>query len=87
MPKTLTIELPDEAYDALQKLSQEFGISAEQLASEWLTKQIQQVINDPLAKWIGAIEMPPWADRHDELLGEAILREMKGEENDEGDFR
>jgi len=81
MPKVLSIELPDEAYDALQKLSQEFGVPAEQLASSWLTKQIQHAVNDPLAKWIGAIEtgIPDWAERHDEFIGKALIQELRGE--------
>ncbi len=82
MPKTLTIELPDEVYEVLEKLAAGEGKSPSDLGAEWITVMASKIFEDPLEKWIGAIEMPPWADRHDELLGESILKEMRGEGHD-----
>lgn len=83
MPKTLTIELPDEVYEVLEKLATEEGRSASELGAKWIETMAYKFLYDPLEKWIGAIEMPPCADRHDELLSKGILEEMKGEGTDE----
>ena len=79
MPKTLTIELPDEIYEGLQKLAEKRKTTPERIAADWVVFQADQVLNDPLEKWIGAIPMPPWADRHDELFAESLLDESERE--------
>jgi predicted transcriptional regulator len=38
MSKTLTIELPDEVYDIIQKMAAQTGRSVEELALEWITR-------------------------------------------------
>lgn len=37
---------------------------------------------DPMDDFIGSIstDMPGWGDRHDELIGEALYRELRGED-------
>ena len=79
MAKTLTIELPDEIYEGLQKLAEKCQTTPERIASNWLIYQAEQILNDPLEKWIGAIPMSPWADRHDELFAESLLDESEKE--------
>jgi hypothetical protein len=78
MPKTLTIELPDEIYEGLQKLAEKWKTTPERIAADWVVFQADRVLNDPLEKWIGAIPMLPWADRHDELFAESLLDESEG---------
>jgi predicted transcriptional regulator len=56
MPKTLTIELPDEIYEGLQKLAEKWKTTPERIAADWVVFQADQVLNDPLEKWIGAID-------------------------------
>jgi predicted transcriptional regulator len=74
MPKTLTIELPDEIYEGLQKLAEKWKTTPERIAADWVVFQADQVLNDPLEKWIGAIDTGAhwWAERHDELFGESL---------------
>ncbi len=85
MPKTLTIELPDEVYEGLQKLAEKWQTTPESIASDWVVYEAERVLNDPLEKWIGAIDtgIIGWGERHDELLGEALMWEMRGEPDDE----
>ena len=84
MPKTLTIELPDEIYEGLQKLAEKCKTTPERIAADWVVFQADQVLNDPLEKWIGAIDtgVIGWGERHDELLGEALMRKVRGEPDD-----
>jgi len=56
MPKTLTIELPDEIYEGLQKLAEKWQTTPERIASDWVVYEAERVLNDPLEKWIGAID-------------------------------
>jgi len=35
MPKTLTIELPDEIYEGLQKLAEKWKTTPERIAADW----------------------------------------------------
>jgi predicted transcriptional regulator len=84
MPKTLTIELPDEIYEGLQKLAEKWQTTPERIASDWVVYEAERVLNDPLEKWIGAIDtgVIGWGERHDELLGEALMRKLMGEPDD-----
>ncbi len=84
MPKTLTIELPDEIYELLEEWAKEMDISPEQLAADWIKSSAKRIQNDPLSRFIGAIEteIPNWGERHDELIGEYLLRELRGEKDD-----
>ena len=85
MPKTLTIELPDEIYEGLQKLAEKWQTTPERIASDWVVYEAEQVLDDPLEKWIGAIDtgVIGWGERHDELLGEALMRKVRGEPDDD----
>ena len=84
MPKTLMIELPDEIYEGLQKLAEKWQTTPERIASDWVVYEAERVLNDPLEKWIGAIDtgVIGWGERHDELLGEALMRKLRGEPDD-----
>lgn len=50
MPKTLTIELPDEVYEGLQKLAERWQTTPERIAADWVAHQADQILNDPLEK-------------------------------------
>jgi predicted transcriptional regulator len=84
MPKTLTIELPDEIYEGLQKLAEKWKTTPERIAADWVVLQADQVLNDPLEEIIGAIDtgVIGWGERHDELLGEALMKKVRGEPDD-----
>lgn len=48
---------------------------------QWLAQASEAYVDDPLEKFIGAFNsnMPGWSERHDEYLGEALMREMRGD--------
>ena len=85
MPKTLTIELPDEIYAVLEELAAEEGKSVQELGAEWLTAMVARILDDPLEQVIGSLKVgiPNWSERHDELLGEYLRQEVKGGGEDE----
>ena len=80
MPKSLTIELPDEVYAVLEELAAEEGKSVQELGAEWLTAMVARILDDPLEQIIGTIKVgiPNWSERHDELLGEYLRRKAEG---------
>ncbi|MCS7185484.1 MAG: hypothetical protein N3B10_13485 [Armatimonadetes bacterium] len=81
MPKTLTIELPDEVYELLERFATDEGRTPSEVGADWIAAMASKIVEDPLEKWIGAIEIPPCADRHNELISKSILKEIRGEEN------
>ena len=48
MPKTLTIELPDEIYDGLQKLAEKWQTTPERIASDWVVYEAEQSL---MTRW------------------------------------
>ena len=74
MPKSLTIELPDEVYAVLEELAAEEGKSVQELGGEWLTAMVARILDDPLEQVIGTIKVgiPNWSERHNELLNELL---------------
>ena len=85
MPKTLTIELPDEIYAVLEELAAEEGKSVQELGAEWLTAMVARILDDPLEHVIGSLKVgiPNWSEQHDELLGEYLRQKVKGRGEDE----
>jgi hypothetical protein len=85
MPKTLTIELPDEIYAVLEELAAEEGKSVQELGAEWLTAMVARILDDPLEQVIGSLKVgiPNRSERHDELLGEYLRQKVKGGGEDE----
>jgi len=84
MPKTLTIELPDEVYAVLEELAAEEGKSVHEFGAEWLTEMVSRILDDPLEQVIGTLKVgvPNWSERHDELLGAYLRQKAKGESED-----
>ena len=85
MPKTLTIELPDEIYAVLEELAAEEGKSVQELGAEWLTAMVDRILDDPLEQVFGSLKVgiPNWSEQHDELLGEYLRQKVKGRGEDE----
>jgi len=88
MSATLTIELPNELLDRLQRESAKAGKTPEALAIECLDAALAKEPGFAIRRWAGA-----WASgmtdaslRHDELIGEALYEEL-GEEQDRGSIR
>ena len=82
MAHTVLLELPDDVYKLLAQTAEQTSQPLEELAVEWLTNATRRVTEDPLAKYIGAIhtDVPNWGERHDELLGQALMDDHSSEE-------
>jgi predicted transcriptional regulator len=72
----LTLELPDEVYQSLVRRAKETSQSPDAFAAEVLAAVTRQAEEDPLEQFIGAFDSrgSDWADRHDQHLGEAMIR-------------
>jgi hypothetical protein len=82
MAHTVLLELPDDVYKLLAQAAEQTSQPLEELAVEWLSNATRRVTDDPLAKYIGAIrtDVPNWGERHDELLGQALMDDHRSEE-------
>jgi hypothetical protein len=82
MAHTVLLELPDDVYKLLAHTAEQTSQPLEELAVEWLTSASRRFTDDPLAKYIGAIDtdVPNWGERHDELLGQALMDDHRSEE-------
>ncbi len=81
MSQTLQVEISDEAYLRLSQLAQSEGKTPAELGAEIVNRNVAHLLHDPLDEFIGKIktDVPDWAHRHDELIGEQLARELKGE--------
>jgi len=79
MNHPLTLNIPDNVFQALQQQAQQTGQSPESVALQLLTNATQPTVADPLEAFIGAFtsKSPGWADRHDALLGESVNDSMR----------
>ena len=78
MTHLLTIEIPENIYQPLAKEAETKGRKVEEIALEKLAKDTAAT-EDPFEKFIGAFDSGgmDWANRHDEYLGENLMREMR----------
>lgn len=76
---TLTLEVPEAVYEPLRKTAEQSGQSPEVLAVQWLTAAVQQLVEDPVEKFIGAFNSQgsDWADHHDRYVGQSIAETMR----------
>ncbi len=81
MAHTLTLTLPDTIYEPLQQKAQQAGRTPEEMVLEWLTKEVQPEPEDPLLALVGSIscDVTDVAERHDYYIGQALMKEMRGE--------
>lgn len=82
MSQTLTLEIPDELYQALKELAAKEGKSAEDLGAVWLAATIERIANDPLMNLAGALNsgVPDLAERHDHYLGQYLMGKLRSGE-------
>ena len=76
MGHAITVDMPQEVYEALAKTARQTGQTPEELAARWLAAVIQRSASDPLERFIGGIptNIPDWADRHDRYSAAPDLR-------------
>ena len=67
MSHPLTIDVPEEVFSHLNKLALQLGKTPETLAQELVSTAVQELEEDPLLRWAGAIdsEISDVAERHD----------------------
>jgi hypothetical protein len=72
MSQTLTLNLPDEIYNALVQACRDRGELPETVAAQLLA----DALSDPLVSLFGCLEYSPpdVAEKHDEYIGVAIVR-------------
>jgi len=80
MSHPLTIDVPEEVFSFLNKLALQQGKTPETLAQELVSTAVQELEEDPLLRWAGAIdsEISDVAERHDYYIGQALYRELRG---------
>lgn len=81
MTHSLTLEIPEKVYRSLAEKASKNGKEIEEVAIEKLADEWPADIVDPFEKFIGAFnsDIPDWGTRHDVLLGEVYLKELRGE--------
>ncbi len=81
MGHILKLELPEDVYILLIKLSEQTGNLPESLATQWIISETQKQTDDPLEKFIGRFrsDKPDWADNHDRYIGEILNKNMRDE--------
>ncbi|QTA83162.1 Uncharacterized protein dnl_55560 [Desulfonema limicola] len=79
MKHTLKLELSDDIYILLLKLSEKAGQLPEIIATQWVISETRKQADDPLEKFIGKLKSnkSDWADNHDNYIGEKLSKEMK----------
>jgi hypothetical protein len=72
---TITLELPQNIYEPLQKAAAKAGLSPQELITKLLGQTIQAFADDPLEEFIGAFrsDIPDWGANHDRYLGQELL--------------
>lgn len=82
-PSRVLVRLNSVEDEPLAKTAHDAGKTPEELAVEWLQLAMRYALNDPLEQFIGAFhsDVPDWADQHDKYLGQALMQEMR--DNDE----
>jgi hypothetical protein len=91
MARKLVIQLTDELEEKLIAQAEQLHQSPEALALYALTQQLVAplhseatvpITEDPLLKLIGSIDVdiPDLAENHDDYIGQALYRELRGGE-------
>lgn len=81
MTHLITLEIPESIYQPLAEAAEAQGRRVEDIALEKLATNGSRDIDDPFAKFIGSFDSKgmDWGNRHDEYLGEGLMRELRGE--------
>ena len=82
MTHALTLELPEHVYETLLKTAQRQGQRLEAVAVQWLATASESQLDAPFEQFIGAFSsnVPDWADRHDEYIGQALMTQLRESE-------
>ncbi len=78
---SLLLEVPESIYQPIVEGARAEGRKVEEIALERLANGNPKKIDDPSEKFIGSFDSKgmDWARRHDEYLGENLMRELRDE--------
>jgi hypothetical protein len=78
MSHPLTLQIPEELYQPLINAAVQMGKTPEEVAVRWLSEVAQQITDDPIEQFIGAIpsNLPDWTTQHDIYLGQNLLNQV-----------
>ena len=84
MSRTITLEIPEETYEAIEIQAGTKGLEPAQMVVEWLSEAIRQAqiaAEDPLEALIGTLEckVTDVAEHHYYYVGQALAKELRGE--------
>lgn len=81
MTRSLTLKVPENIYQSLAEKAAAEGRRVEDVALEKLANGDEPPRDDPFEKFIGAFDGAgmDWGNRHDEYLGENLVKEMRGD--------
>jgi predicted transcriptional regulator len=81
MSQALTVQIPDETYQALLRLAEEAGWTPERWATECLIADVHRIDNDPLLKLAGCIDVDlgDAVEKHDYWFGHTMTEEEERE--------
>ena len=82
MTYALTLELPEQVYETLMKAAKRQGQRPEAVAVQWLVTATESQQDDPFEQFIGAFSsnVPDWANRHDEYIGQGLMAQLRDSE-------
>jgi hypothetical protein len=77
MSHSLTLQIPEELYQPLIDAAERMGQTPEEVALKWLSEVAQQITDDPIEQFIGAIpsQVLDWTTQHDLYLGQNQLNQ------------
>ena len=83
MSRIITLEIPEETYEAIEMQAESKGLEPVQIVMEWLSEAIRQAqiaAEDPLEALIGTLEceVTDVAEHHDYYVGQALAKELRG---------
>jgi FtsZ-binding cell division protein ZapB len=83
MNRTITLEIPEETYEAIEMQAEIKELEPAQIVVEWLAealKRTQSAAQDPLEALIGTLEceVNEVAEHHDYYVGQALAKELRG---------
>ncbi len=85
MLRTITLQIPEATFTAIEKQAETKGKQPAELAGELLSQAVSrsQVEPDPLDALIGSIDSPVTdvAERHDFYIGQAVWEKMHRDPN------
>ncbi len=86
MPKALTLNVPDEVYQSLQRIAAETGQGPEELSVDMLIGAIHRFDTDPLLKLAGCLDIDAGdaVERHDYYVGHTLTEEEEREMRSRG---